>query len=606
MTDYQDFEIEIGCDTAEGAPRQYFAHVIRSPAGEAKRSPVKFRFSEPKELAKLRAELESAVLEIEGKNLPGLTSRAEKVLRDFGRELFRSIFVDIKAISNIYVQSKGKDFRIKLRISTPDLAGLPWEYLYEEDEIVNYISLRLPVVRYLETAGAATPMGVKGPLRILGMISDPATDEWPKLDVVKERNRIDKGIDRLQRDGKVNFQWVSGGTGKDLMDKLLEGDWHIFHFIGHGGVDLQSQPDPEGNSFDQGGFIIMVDEEGKPAKRFASDLALMLLGARKSLRLVVLNCCESARINVGEKFGNPAIGLMRSGWLPAVVAMQFPITDGAAVEMSGGFYRALANNSPVDDAITSARRFIREQSKEEFGIPVLYMRSPDGNIFDVDNPVPAPAGAAAAASQTNEGLQQRRQEFLLAADAATNSVDELEQLSCRGMDLLAVLKNDQELSRRIARIYLNLGAIQQRQKEISKAAASFACAIKLDPDNPNYHVRRANFNALVGLYELALADIADAIKLKPDAEYYWIKGIIGGMASGPENKRGFLEQAVEAFTVAIRMNPREPKYLVSRANAYAQLKSVPEALRDIDQAMELAPENPDLMVQRTRIESQTA
>jgi tetratricopeptide (TPR) repeat protein len=603
MPDYQDFELEIGCDGAAGAPRQYFAHVIRSPAGEAERSLVKFRFSEPEELAELRAELQSAVLEIQSKNLPGLTSRAEKVLRDFGRELFRSIFVDIRAISNIYAQSKGKDFRIKLRISSPDLAALPWEYLYEEDEIVNYISLRLPVVRYLETAGAAMPMGVKGPLRILGMISDPATDKWPKLDVVKERERINKGIDKLQREGKVDFQWVSGGTSKDLMDKLLEGDWHIFHFIGHGGVDLQPQPDPEGNSFDQGGFIVMVDEEGKPAKKFASDLALMLLGARKSLRLVVLNCCESARINVGEKFGNPAIGLMRSGWLPAVVAMQFPITDGAAIGMSGGFYRALANNSPVDDAITSARRFIREQSKEEFGIPVLYMRSPDGIIFDVHNPVAAPAGAA---SPTSEELQQRRQEFMLAADAAANSVDELEQLSRRGLDLLAVLKDDQQLSRRIARIYLDLGVLQQRQKQISAAATSFACAIKLDPNNPEYYVRRANFNALVAFYELALADISAAIKLKPDAEYYWIKGIIGNMASGPENKRGFLEQAVEAFNVAIRMNPQEPKYLVSRANAFSQLKSVTEALNDIDRAMELAPENADLMAQRTRIQSQTA
>ena len=48
--EYQDFEIEIGSDSAEGTPRRYFAHVIRSPAGEASRSPVQFRFSEPKSL----------------------------------------------------------------------------------------------------------------------------------------------------------------------------------------------------------------------------------------------------------------------------------------------------------------------------------------------------------------------------------------------------------------------------------------------------------------------------------------------------------------------------------------------------------------------------
>ena len=398
--EYQDFEIEIGSDSAEGTPRRYFAHVIRSPAGEASRSPVQFRFSEPKELARLRADLESAVLDVNSNNVAGLTSRAEKVLRDFGHEVFRSIFVDVRSISNIYAQSKGKDLRIKLRISAPDLATLPWEYLYEEDNVIGYVSLRLPLVRYLETAGAAGPMGVKGPLRILGMISSPDSDEWPKLNVAEERRRIEQGIDKLDKDKRVVFGWVRGGTGKDLMDKLLEGEWHIFHFIGHGGVEPQSPADPNGSSFDQSGFIVMVDEDGKPAKKFASDLAMMLADARKSLRLVVLNCCESARINVGEKFGNPAMGLMMGGSLPAVVAMQFPISDDAAIRMSEGFYKALANNVPVDDAVKMARRFIRDKSRIEFGIPVLYMRSADGKIFEVDNPVVTPPEADTFRSAT--------------------------------------------------------------------------------------------------------------------------------------------------------------------------------------------------------------
>jgi len=602
--EYQDFEIEIGSDSAEGTPRRYFAHVIRSPAGEASRSPVQFRFSEPKELARLRADLESAVLDVNSNNVAGLTSRAEKVLRDFGHEVFRSIFVDVRSISNIYAQSKGKDLRIKLRISAPDLATLPWEYLYEEDNVIGYVSLRLPLVRYLETAGAAGPMGVKGPLRILGMISSPDSDEWPKLNVAEERRRIEQGIDKLDKDKRVVFGWVRGGTGKDLMDKLLEGEWHIFHFIGHGGVEPQSPADPSGNSFDQSGFIVMVDEDGKPAKKFASDLAMMLADARKSLRLVVLNCCESARINVGEKFGNPAMGLMMGGSLPAVVAMQFPISDDAAIRMSEGFYKALANNVPVDDAVKMARRFIRDKSRIEFGIPVLYMRSADGKIFEVDNPVVTPPEADTFRSATKEELQQRRDEFLLAAEAAPTSGGELELLARRGQDLVAELKDDAQLAKRVARIYLDLGAQQQRLGQTSNAIASFAYAIKLDPKNAEYYVRRANFYALAGFPEAALADITAAIALKPDsAEYYWIKGIICGMASGHENKRGFLVQAVEAFSTAIQMNPAEPKYLASRANSHAQLGSTAEAIRDVDQAIAMAPENMDLVAMRMRIQT---
>ena len=56
----------------------------------------------------MRADLESAVLDVNSNNVAGLTSRAEKVLRDFGHEVFRSIFVDVRSISNIYAQSKGK------------------------------------------------------------------------------------------------------------------------------------------------------------------------------------------------------------------------------------------------------------------------------------------------------------------------------------------------------------------------------------------------------------------------------------------------------------------------------------------------------------------
>ena len=101
----------------------------------------------------------------------------------------------------------------------------------------NFVSLRLPVVRYLQSAGAVEPTGVSGPLKILGMIADPATGSWPKLNVAKERDRINKGIDKLQAKGQqVIFEWVPGGTRKDLMNKLLEDEWHILHFIGHGGV----------------------------------------------------------------------------------------------------------------------------------------------------------------------------------------------------------------------------------------------------------------------------------------------------------------------------------------------------------------------------------
>lgn len=601
VAEYEDFELEIGSDLpVGGGPQQYYGRVVRSPAGEAPKSQVKFWFSAPGELAKLRGELENAVLEIDEKNRQGPTTRGEQVLRDFGRGVFRSVFTDVPSIQRIYERSKGaaQDLRIKLRIEAADLAGLPWEYLYDEDDMPGFVSLTRPIVRYLETAGGVGRMGVKGPLRILGMIADPSTSEWPKLNVVRERDRINKGIDALQHEGKVDFQWVPGGTGKDLMKKLLEGEWHIFHFIGHGGVE-EALPGASG-------FVVMVDEDGKPVKKFASDLAMMLTGARRSLRLIVLNCCESARINVGDRFGNPAIGLMKTGWLPAVVAMQFPITDNAAISMSEGFYAALAGNRPIDDAVTLARKFIQEKSRVEWGIPVLYMRSTDGRIFDIEAPqlqvVPPEA-----ARPSKELLRHRRDEFMEALADRPATIEALEELTRRGQELHGLLADDSEFSVRLAKVYFDLGTLQHKQKQISKAAASFAYMLKLDPTKPEYFVRRANFNVTVGLYENALSDITEAIKLNPgNAEFYWIKGIVSMTAAGTDDKRGYVEEAIKAFGTAIATNENEPKYLVSRANAYAQINDVAKAQNDMDSAIALAPDNIDLLVQRAKMTAEAA
>ena len=608
MPSAEYLELEIGSDLpVGGGPQEYYGKVVKSPVGEAPKSRLKFWFSAPGVLAKLRGELENAVLEIDDKSHSGLATRGEQVLRDFGRGVFRSVFTEVPSIQNIYQQSKGKsdDFRIKLRIEATELAGLPWEYLFDENDQPGFVSLSRPIVRHLDTVGAVGRMGVKGPLRILGMISDPSTGEWPKLNVAKERQRINKGIDALQHAGRVDFQWVPGGSGKDLMKKLLEGDWHVFHFIGHGGVEDEI-PGGDADSFNERGFIVMVDEDGKPVKKFASDLAMMLTGARRSMRLIVLNCCESARINVGDRFGNPAIGLMKTGWLPAVVAMQFPITDSAAISMSEGFYAALAGNRPIDDALTLARKFIQEKSRVEWGIPVLYMRSSDGRIFDVEAPQPL-ATPAEAARLSKEMLQQRRDAFMEALLIAPTTIEALEDLTRRGQELHGLLAGDSELSARLAKVYFDLGTLQHKQKQIPKAAASFAYMLKLDPAKPEYFVRRANFNVTVGLYENALSDITEAIKLKPkNPEFYWIKGIVSMTAAGIDDKRGYLEEAIKAFGTAIATNENEPKYLVSRANAYAQIKDAAKAQNDMDSAIALAPDNIDLLVQKARMIAEAA
>ena len=81
-----------------------------------------------------------------------------------------------------------------------------------------------------------------------------------------------------------------------------------------------------------------------------------------------------------DPYGGMAQGLVLQG-ATAVVAMQFPITDPAAVMFTGKFYGALAAGLPVDQAVSYARKALHAKFRSEWATPVLFMRSPDGNIF---------------------------------------------------------------------------------------------------------------------------------------------------------------------------------------------------------------------------------
>ena len=106
---------------------------------------------------------------------------------------------------------------------------------------------------------------------------------------------------------------------------MRQGPWHIFHFIGHGGFDP-----------DSGGLIVLADEAGRRQDLPALSLARLLDGHRW-LKIVLLNSCEGARGSESDIFSSTAAQLVRRG-IPAVLAMQYEITDQAAIEFARSFY----------------------------------------------------------------------------------------------------------------------------------------------------------------------------------------------------------------------------------------------------------------------------
>jgi formylglycine-generating enzyme required for sulfatase activity len=366
--DYLDFEIEIGT----GSGRDYPVSV-RTPEGDARRT-MRFPFDELALDNRLK-DLQIALLRSGGKRRKMLSAE-EQAVQDFGRDLFNALLADdVRTRYDLMrrrAQTEGRGLRVKLRILSPELAALPWEFLYDsrQNEYVC-LSRHTPLVRTLELTQPGQPLTVRPPLRVLGLIASP--NDLPKLDVAREKGRIETALKDLLVDRLVELHWLAGQTWRDLQRAMRGGPWHVFHFIGHGKFDRNADE----------GVVALADDYGDTYHLRASQLAL-LLADHPTLRFALLNACEGAQGGGRDIFSSTASILIGRG-LPAALAMQYEITDRAAIEFARSFYEALADGLPVDAAVGEARKSIRlaVANTVEWGTPVLYMRSPDGVLFDL-------------------------------------------------------------------------------------------------------------------------------------------------------------------------------------------------------------------------------
>jgi CHAT domain-containing protein len=359
---YLDFELEIG-PSVDGA---YSVAVIKSPAGET-RTTLRWPFSELQLENRLK-DLQIALLSSGG---------VEQAVQTFGRDLFDWLFTGETRsrydVSQERARQQRKGLRVKLRIQSPTLAALPWEYLYDA-RAAEYLCLSrsTPVVRYLELPQSIQPLAVTPPLQVLGMIASPS--DLTPLDVALEKQRIDRATADLHARNLLRWTWLEGQTARDLQRALRGGPWHVFHFIGHGRYDAWRAE----------GQIALTDAAGKAHLFGATDLA-RLLADHHELRLVLLNSCEGAQGSTQDIFASAAATLIRRG-LPAVVAMQYAITDHAAIEFAQTFYESLTDGLPVDAAVSEARKAISVNipNSLEWGTPVLHLRAPEGQLFEVE------------------------------------------------------------------------------------------------------------------------------------------------------------------------------------------------------------------------------
>ena len=296
----------------------------------------------------------------------------------FGQRLFDAVFqkeLRDRLIMQLTLASQTSGgLRIRLHLDdAPGLAVLPWEYLYGPAPYHFFaLSDQTPLVRCLRHQ-PSEKMLVAPPLRVLVMLSNP-TDPFLRLDTEEEWARLHTSLQDLEKKGLVILERLQKSSLAALQERLLdkEHECHVFHYIGHGEVDPVTQQ----------GVLLLLEEDSQAYRPVnAEELAVLLRDHRP--RLVFLNACNTAKIGVGNPLLGTAQQLVERG-IPAVIAMQRPITDKAAIRLTEMFYKAVARRYPIDAALAEARKAVLCSSVDkEWSTPVLFSRSVDNLLLDV-------------------------------------------------------------------------------------------------------------------------------------------------------------------------------------------------------------------------------
>lgn len=308
-----------------------------------------------------------------------------KTAKAFGEQLFDALFQDKarSVLDRTLAAAQALDAGVRIRLSMDlrgdgmtEVASLPWELMRDKDQLPLVVSTQTPLVRSPDIVQPTEPHPFERPLRILLVMSNPQGSA--PLNLLEERNRI-TGILGPLPDVKVD---TCAPVVSQLLQKLRESDYHVIHYMGHGQFDQKTGR----------GALVMETEDGGKDLVSGEDFGVYLRDEVKLLRLVFLNACKTATASTREgvdPFAGIATALIQAG-VPAVVAMQFPISDQAALAFSETFYQCIARGDAVDVAMGEGRKKL--WSLEEWATPVLFLRSKDGVLFGAASGGMGPSG----------------------------------------------------------------------------------------------------------------------------------------------------------------------------------------------------------------------
>ena len=266
-------------------------------------------------------------------------------LREFGRKLYQKIFTP--EIESVWSKHKQENeflvLCIRIAADANELESIAWETLFDGEEFVaagtRTTITRLPLDVPPQAALPAVPL----PLKMLALVSSPLDlPDAARLQTEREQEILLEAINDPAGQGRISADFEDEAK-LEILEGSLETPYQIFHFTGHG-----IPPEAEGG-------LLLEDAQGKSRETSVVEVLHSLQRGEKFLRLVVLSGCQTARtVNVGG-FRDMSRGLLRRK-IPAVIAMQFSISDTGGLKFAESFYTRIAAGRPLELAVHAARR----------------------------------------------------------------------------------------------------------------------------------------------------------------------------------------------------------------------------------------------------------
>lgn len=286
-------------------------------------------------------------------------SHSRVLNKSLGQRLFSALFPE--PIRDIWFRCKGRGntgvVRIRLDIRSHELEKIPWELLHDGDGSLS-LTEKLPIIRILHDRRGFVSRTFAAPLKVLLATSTPS-DTPPLPGVALEARQLHETLRRASSSQVAKIEVVEHVTLKEL-EAVLTDEFNVLHFMGHGAFRHNQ------------GFLLLEKEDGRADWCEAETIGDLL--RNRHIQLLTLTACETAVPSSDDSLIGVAHAAHYAG-VPAVVAMQQPVLDRAALEFATAFFSKLIERRSLEICMTAGRRAIKQalgNDRPEWSIPVLF------------------------------------------------------------------------------------------------------------------------------------------------------------------------------------------------------------------------------------------